>query len=104
MLHGNSLNMCAFGLKDPASGLYYKKGMYLMHNFPEGAIAPLFRKCKQDHEHQTIEGSAKGGGSRSSLSEVYPHRFCRLLARLLNKFLYGQSHTRTSSLLVDVLD
>ena len=39
------LNMCAFGLKDPTSGLHYRKGMYLMHNFPEGAIAPLFRLC-----------------------------------------------------------
>merc|ERR1711994_1060218 len=28
---------------------------------------------------------------------------CRLLARLLNKFLYGHSHTRTSSFLIDVL-
>ena len=49
-----------------------------------------------------IEGSA-GGNSRASISEVYPHRFCRLLARLLNKFLYGHSQTRTSSLLLDVL-
>ena len=95
--------MCAFGLKDPDSGLFYKKGMYLMHNFPEGAISPLFRLCQQDHEHQIIEGSVKGGGSRASVSEVYPARFCRLLARLLNKFFYGQSHARTSSLLIDVL-
>ena len=41
--------------------------------------------------------------SRASLSEVYPSRFCRLLAKLLNKFLYGQSSSRTSSLLIDVL-
>ena len=90
------LNMCAFGLKDPESGLYYKKGMYLMHNFPAGVLSPLFRKCNQDHEHQVIEGSVKGK-SRASISEVYPNRFCRLLARLLNKFFYGHSHTRTSS-------
>ena len=96
------LNMCAFGLKDPESGLYFHKGMYLMHNFPSGVLTPLFRKCKKDHQHQVIEGSVKGQ-SRASISEVYPYRFCRLLARLLNKFFYGHSHTRTSSLILDVL-
>ena len=96
------LNLCAFGLKDPETGLYYQKGLYLMHNFPAGVLTPLFRKCKQDHEHQVLEGSVEGK-SRASISEVYPQRFCRLLARLLHKFLYGHSHTRTSAFLIDVL-
>ena len=77
------LHMCAWGQKDPDSGLHFKKGMYLMHNFPPGAIDPLFRTCNQNHEHQIIEGKSPGHGARSSLSEVYPWRFCRQLARLL---------------------
>ena len=57
-----------------------------MHKFPEGAIAPLFRLRTRGHQRQVIEGSSKGHGSRSSYSEVYPARFCRFLARFLNKF------------------
>jgi hypothetical protein len=77
------LHMCAWGLKDPESGLPYKKGMYLMHNLPAGSISPLFRLCKGDHQHQIIEGSSPGHSTRSQISEVYPWRFCRQLARLM---------------------
>ena len=38
----DTLNMCAYGMQDPVSNLYYLKAVTLMHNFPPGALDPIF--------------------------------------------------------------
>ena len=59
----------------------------LLHNFPDGTLNPVFKRCsnksKKDpnHYHQPLEGSAPGYGSRTKLAQVYPYRFCSTLMR-----------------------
>ena len=75
-----TLDMCAFGMRDP-NGYYYYKPTSLLYNFP------VFKRCsntsKKDptHYHQPLEGSAPGYGSRTKLAQVYPYRFCSTLIR-----------------------
>ena len=75
-----------------------------MYNIPDGAISPLFRLCKGNHERQIIEGKTPGHGARSKISEVYPWRFCRHLARLVCRFLYNFDDVRTRSFLSSLLE
>ena len=81
-----TLDMCAFGMRDP-NGYYYYKPTSLLHNFPDGTLNPVFKRCsnksKKDpnHYHQPLEGSAPGFGSRTKLAQVYPYRFCSTLIR-----------------------
>ena len=83
-----TLDMCAFGMRDP-NGYYYYKPTSLLHNFPEGVLNPVFKRCnsksKNDpkHYHQPLEGSAPGYGSRTKLAQVYPYRFCSTLIRCI---------------------
>ena len=83
-----TLDMCAFGMRDP-NGYYYYKPTSLLHNFPEGVLNPVFKRCsnnsKKDptHYHQQLEGSAPGYGSRTKLAQVYPYRFCSTLIRCI---------------------
>ena len=63
----------------------------LPHNLPVGVLAPLFVRCDQSHDHQKTEGHA-GSVARTLLSQVYPHRFCRVLARCLRSFLRDPHH------------
>ena len=83
-----TLDMCAFGMRDP-NGYYYYKPTSLLHNFPEGVLNPVFKRCnsksKKDptHYHQPLEGSAPGYGSRTKLAQVYPYRFCSTLIRCI---------------------
>ena len=80
--------MCAFGMRDP-DGYYYYKPTSLLHNFPDGTLNPIFKRCsnksKKDptHYHQQLEGSAPGYGSRTKLAQVYPYRFCSTLIRCI---------------------
>ena len=41
-----TLDMCAFGMKDP-NGYYYYKPTSLLHNFPEGVLNPVFKRCNR---------------------------------------------------------
>ena len=81
-----TLDMCAFGMRDP-NGYYYYKPTSLLHNFPDGTLNPIFKRCsnktsdKNWHTHQPLEGSAPGFGSRTKLAQVYPYRFCSTLIR-----------------------
>ena len=73
-------------MRDP-NGYYYYKPTSLLHNFPDGTLNPIFKRCsnksKKDptHYHQPLEGSAPGYGSRTKLAQVYPYRFCSTLIR-----------------------
>jgi hypothetical protein len=104
----DNLDMCVFGLKDPVSRNFYQKGMSLLHNLPPEIMVPVFRRCKQDHPHDRVEGYCKGYGPRSKLSQVYPCEFCRRLARIFVDFLYPKTHPSLSvtqeCLLTDILD
>ena len=110
----DTLNMCAYGMQDPVSGLYYQKAVTLLHNFPSGAIDPIFVRCPnlekgfEEHQHQKIEKSAPGHGDRAALSQIYPMKFCRRLSKLIDTFLHNRSRPSASpchnSLLCDLLD
>ena len=86
----NTLNMCAYGMKDPVSDLYYLKAVTLLHNFPKGSLDPIFRRCpnmetsSHVHDHQKVHQNVAGHGTRASLSQIYPVKFCRKLARLID--------------------
>ena len=81
-----TLDMCACGMRDP-NGYYYYKSTSLLHNFPERTLEPVFKRCSNKsndgtyHQHQPLEGSAPGYGSRTKLAQVYPYRFCSILIR-----------------------
>ena len=86
LITAGTVDMCAFGMRDP-NGYYYYKPTSLLHNFPEGTLEPVFKRCSNKsndgtyHQHQPLEGSAPGYGSRTKLAQVYPYRFCSILIR-----------------------
>ena len=85
-------HFCAYGLKDPESGLRSLKPTSLMHCLPPEVMRPIFRKCKNSnrsvkHEHQPLEGNAGTFGSRTKLAQVYPDQFCQDLAHILLRHL-----------------
>ena len=89
-------HFCAYGLKDPESGLRSLKPTSLMHCLPPELMRPIFRRCKNStssvkHEHQPLEGNAGTFGSRTKLAQVYPYQFCQDLAHILLR------HLKTSS-------
>ena len=82
--HGD-LNFCAYGTKDPNAGNYYKKPTSLLHNFSDGTLDPIFKTCptppkRRFSNMKIVDGHAKGHGSRSKLSQIYPYNFCGKLA------------------------
>jgi len=104
------LDMCAYGMKDPVSHDYYYKPTCLVHNFPLGALDPVFRRCpnrtsgKLKHQHERIEGWCKGHGRRSSLAQVYPYAFCKRLSHCISTFLQVKPNDKHSFLISDLLD
>ena len=85
-------HFCAYGLKDPESGLRSLKPTSLMHCLPPEGMRPIFRRCKNStssvkHEHQPLEGNAGTFGSRTELAQVYPYQFCQDLAHILLRHL-----------------
>jgi len=104
-----TLNFCAFGMRDPVSGKYYKKGTSLLHNFPAGTLDPIFKLCpntvgRKVHEHETCEGHAKGHGSRTKLSQIYPYKFCEQLSDIMGIHLGAKVLNVDSLLINDILD
>ena len=103
-----TLDMCAFGMKDP-NGYYYYKPTSLLHSFPDGTLDPVFKRCPgknlggASHIHQPLEGSAPGFGSRTKLAQVYPYRFCSTLIRSLLMFGNLRSLRPSQTLLVTEL-
>ena len=64
-----NFHFCAYGLKDPESGLRSLKPTSLMHCLP----SEVMRRCKNfsssvKHEHQPLEGNAGTFGSRTKLT------------------------------------
>ena len=103
-----TLDMCAFGMKDP-NGYYYFKPTSLLHSFPDGTLDPVFKRCPgknlggASRIHQPLEGSAPGFGSRTKLAQVYPYRFCSTLIRSLLMFGNLRSLRPSQTLLVTEL-
>jgi hypothetical protein len=89
-------------MRDPVSKLPYKKTMSLFHNLPPAQMAPLFKWCQHGNtkhhlQHETVEGTCPGHGSRTKLSQVYPTRFCTTSAMNILNVLYpgvGQTASR----------
>ena len=106
----DELHFCAYGMKDPVSNDYYNKPTCLMHNFPTGVLNPLFRKCpnivqnKHVHNHEHVQGHAKGHGRRSTISQVYPYKFCTALAEMLRTFFNKRPQNQNVQLVYDILD
>lgn len=106
--YGN-LNFCAFNMRDPVSGKYYKKGTSLLRNFPPGTLDPIFKTCpnttlKTIHEHETVEGHAKCHGSRTKLSQIYAYQFCEQLADVMGIHLGAKVLNVNSLLINDILE
>ena len=85
-------HFCAYGLKDPESGLRSLKPTSLMHCLPPEVTRPIFRRFKNStssvkHEHRPLEGNAGTFGSRTKLAQVYPYQFCQDLAHILLRHL-----------------
>ena len=96
-------------MRDPVTGKYYKKGTSLLHNFPPGTLDPIFKTCpnttlKKIHEHETVEGHAKGHGSRTKLSQIYPYKFCEQLADVMGIHLGAKVLNVDSLLINDILE
>ena len=49
----------------------------------------MCKRCPDDHQHQAIEGSAPGHGSRAVISQAYPEDFCCEFAELVCVFFNG---------------
>ena len=104
----DTLDMCAYGMKDP-NGYYYYKPTSLLHSFPDGTLDPVFKRCPNktlggaSHIHQQLEGSAPGHGSRTKLAQVYPYRFCSQLIRSLISYGNLRSLRPAQTLLVEEL-
>eukprot|EP00438_Fugacium_kawagutii_P014944 Skav228845 [mRNA] locus=scaffold2630:88:7077:+ [translate_table: standard] len=115
-----TLDMCAYGMKDPNVYSYYKPTS-LLHSFSADIMAPIFKRCPNKklggesthstnnrspvHYHQPLEGNAPGHGSRTKLAQIYPYRFCSTLIRTLLPLgnLKGLVTSQTG-LLVDLLE
>ena len=63
--------------------------MSLLSNISHEFTEDVMRKCKRDHEHQTIIGSTRGFGSRAIVSQVYPMPFCKAVAETVHRLLYA---------------
>ena len=90
-------------------GKFFKRGTSLLHNFPPGTLDPIFKQCpstghKKIHEHELVEGYAKGHGSRTQLSQIYPYKFCEKLADLVGVHLSAKVLNVDSLLINDILD
>ena len=82
-------DLCDAGnLRDPVSNLLMQKGLHIMTTSQKLHESLHHLKCTRDHVHQPIEGSTQVHGrnvARSELSEIYPRKFGRLVAKTLLK-------------------
>eukprot|EP00972_Heterocapsa_arctica_P061260 9032824-Heterocapsa_arctica.AAC.1 len=69
--------MCAYGLKDPVTGLPHKKTTKLASN-NAAVIEHLCGRCERTQPHQRLEGSTKAG-RRTSLAGRYTEKFCQAI-------------------------
>ena len=82
-------DMCKVGeLKDPQNQKLIKKGMQINTTSQQVYFHFHGRKCNQQHEHQTLEGSTIHKGERiqrTTFSENYTRKFARSIAQVLTK-------------------
>jgi Asp-tRNA(Asn)/Glu-tRNA(Gln) amidotransferase C subunit len=82
-------DMCKVGeLKDPQNQKLIKKGMQINTTSQQFYFHFHGRKCNQQHEHQTLEGSTIHKGERiqrTTFSENYTRKFARSIAQVLTK-------------------
>ena len=102
-------DFCAYGLKDPESGLRCLKPTSLMHCLPPEVMRPIFRQCKnrfssQKHQHQPLEGNAGIFGSRTKLAQEYPYKFCQDLAHIVLRHLKVKPLDSEVYLLEDIFE
>lgn len=82
-----AFDMCKLGQQqDPETGLLYQKGMTIRTTSP-GMFQRLHgHKCTRQHVHQPLEGQVWSQGkriNRTELSERYPRKLARYLAKIL---------------------
>ena len=73
-----------YDLKDPLSGLPYKKRTRIIGNLP--SLSLVSTTCDGSHTHEPVVGKVKFDGawvSRSTLAGAYPRSLCRNLAQLV---------------------
>ena len=75
-----------------------------MHCLPPEVMRPIFRRCKNKHEHQPLEGNAGTFGSRTKLAQVYPYQFCQDLAHILLRHLKVKPLDNEVCLLEDLFE
>ena len=81
-------DMCQYNLRDPVSGLYYRKATRLVSNVPsmESSMSDRCWESRFPHDHQVIMGSTRHENrslARSVFAGWYTHEFCtRLLSAL----------------------
>ena len=79
------IDQCMYGLKDPVSGLLYRKRTKFIGNLP--GLASLSVPCDRTHEHQHIEDAVVWEGrsiKRSVLAGRYPAALCQAIAGLVD--------------------
>ena len=85
-------DLCNAGnLRDPVNKLLMQKGLHIMTSSQKLHESLHHLKCTRDHVHQQIEGSTQVHGrnvARSELSEIYPRKFGRLVAKTLLKIRF----------------
>ena len=105
----DNLDMCAFGARDPISHKLHLKPTSLLHNLPPNALLPIFKRCanrylSKKHEHEPLEGNAKGYGSRTHLAQIYPWLFCKTLASCIAQMLRVRPNDQCTTLFLDLFD
>ena len=82
-------DMCNVGdLRDPQNHLHMRKSMTIVTTSPSLYRALHGRNCQGHHVHQPIEGRTMvdhQSMNRSQYTEVYPRKFARLVAIVLDK-------------------
>ena len=72
--------------------------MRFVHNFPKGIADSMFKKCSQNHKHQTVIGSSPGHGSRAIISQAYAKVLCEEVARVLRRAIRSQEQENDTGL------
>ena len=92
-----NVDMCAYGLKHPTSGVPIKKSTRLQIS-PEVDVEDLRRRCPGHEQHHVVQGSFKNkDGTRMSLSEYcggYTEEFARAVVKAYGRAL-SRKHIET---------
>ena len=103
------MDTCAFGARDPVSHKLNLKPTSLLRNLPPNALMPIFKRCanrylSKKHEHEPLEGNAKGHGSRTHLAQIYHWLFCKILPSCIAQMLWVRPNDQCTTLFLDLFD